>query len=144
MPIVTKDRVKVTSTTTGTGTFTLGSAVAGFQDFSAIGNGNQTYYCITNGTAWEIGIGTYTASGTTLSRDQVLSSSSSGAKITLAGSSTVFIPFPSEGTQGSDATADNSSIGTDLVAWNNFTKKLNRSVQGGVPFKNNNTNPKSR
>ena len=68
MAYVVKDRVKVTSTTTGTGTFTLGSAVAGFQDFSVIGNGNQTYYCITNGTDWEVGIGTYTASGTTLSR----------------------------------------------------------------------------
>ena len=68
MAYVVKDRVKVTSTTTGTGTFTLGAAAVGFQDFSVIGDGNQTYYCITDGTNWEVGIGTYTASGTTLAR----------------------------------------------------------------------------
>ena len=77
MAIVVKDRVKVTSTTTGTGTFTLGSAATGFQDFTAIGDGNDTYYTIAGGSDFEVGIGTYTASGTTLSRDTVLSSSNS-------------------------------------------------------------------
>jgi len=65
MPLVFKDRVKETSTTTGTGTLTLAGAVTGFQSFAAIGNGNTTYYTITNGTDWEVGIGTYTSSGTT-------------------------------------------------------------------------------
>jgi hypothetical protein len=138
MTFVLKDRVKVTTDTTGTGTLTLGAAYAGYQDFSGVGDGNQTYYTITNNTAWEVGIGTYTASGTTLSRDEVLDSSSSGAKINwAAGIKAVFIPFPAEGTQGSNATADNSSIGTDGVAFENFQKKLNKSVQGGSAFNNN-------
>ncbi len=141
MTFVLKDRIKVTSTTTGTGTFSLGAASSGYQDFSGIGNGNQTYYTITNGTAWEVGIGTYTSSGTTLSRDYVLASSNSGAKVDwAAGSKDVYVPQPAENTQGSAPTADNSSIGTDGVAFDNFQKNLQLSVNGGVTFKNNNTN----
>jgi hypothetical protein len=97
MPLVVKDRVKVTSTTTGTGTFTLGSAAAGFQSFSVIGNGNQTYYTITDGTDWEVGIGTYTSSGTTLSRNVILESSNSGNAVNWgAGDKTVFVTYPAE------------------------------------------------
>jgi hypothetical protein len=97
MPLVVKDRVKVTSTTTGTGTFTLGSASAGFQDFSVIGNGNKTYYTITDGTDWEVGIGTYTSSGTTLSRDVILESSNSGSAVNWpAGDKNVFVTYPAE------------------------------------------------
>jgi len=94
MTFVVRDRIKVTTTTTGTGTLTLGLAAAGFQDFTNIGNGNQTYYTITNGIDWETGIGTYTSSGTTLSRDTVLASSNSGALVNwAAGTKTVFVPF---------------------------------------------------
>lgn len=97
MPLVVKDRVKVSSTTTGTGTFTLGSAASGFQDFSVIGNGNQTYYTITNGSDWEVGIGTYTSSGTTLSRDVILESSNSGSAVDwTAGIKDVFVTYPAE------------------------------------------------
>ena len=100
MAFVVKDRVKVTSTTTGTGTFTLGAAaVGGFQTFSVIGDGNSTYYTITDSTAsaWEVGIGTYTASGTTLSRDTVLDSSNAGALVDFAaGSKDVFVAYPAE------------------------------------------------
>lgn len=96
MPLVVKDRVKETSTTTGTGTFTLAGAASGFQSFSAIGNGNTTFYTIVGGTQWEVGIGTYTSSGTTLSRDTVLSSST-GSKIDFAaGTKDVFCTYPSE------------------------------------------------
>jgi hypothetical protein len=92
MPLVLKDRVKVSSTTTGTGTFTLGSAYTGYQDFSVIGDGNTTYYTITDGTDWEVGIGTYTASGTTLSRDTILESSNSGSVVNFpAGIKEVFV-----------------------------------------------------
>ena len=99
MPLVVKDRVKVSTTTTGTGTLTLGSAAAGFQSFSVIGNGNTTYYTITDVTtgAWEVGIGTYTASGTTLSRDVVLESSNSGNLVNFgAGDKDVFVAYPAE------------------------------------------------
>ena len=99
MAIVVKDRVKVTTTTTGTGTITLGSAQAGFQDFSVIGNGNETYYTIVdsaNGT-WEVGIGTYTSSGTTLSRATILESSNGGTAVNFAaGTKDVFVTYPAE------------------------------------------------
>ena len=79
MALVLKDRVKETTTTTGTGTYTLAGAVAGFEAFSEIGNSNTTYYCCTDGTDFEVGIGTYTLSGTTLSRTTILQSSNSDA-----------------------------------------------------------------
>lgn len=95
MALVLKDRVKETTSTTGTGTLTLAGAATGFQSFSVVGNGNTTYYTITDGTDWEVGIGTYTASGTTLSRDTVLSSSNSGSAVNLgAGSKDVFVTAP--------------------------------------------------
>ena len=99
MALVVKDRVKSSTTTTGTGTITLGAAAAGFQAFSVIGDGNTTYYTIvdsSNGT-WEVGIGVYTASGTTLSRDTVLESSNAGSLVNFAaGSKDVFVAYPAE------------------------------------------------
>jgi hypothetical protein len=97
MPLVVKDRVQETTTTTGTGTVTLAGAVTGFQSFSAIGDTNTTYYAIVlpGGTEWEIGIGTYTSSGTTLSRDTILASSNSGSAVNFsAGSKNVFCTYP--------------------------------------------------
>ena len=99
MALVIKDRVKVLATTTGTGTFTLGSAVTGFQDFSVIGDGNTTYYTIAAQATpdWEVGIGTYTASGTLLSRDTILESSNGGAAVDFpAGTKDVFVTYPAE------------------------------------------------
>jgi hypothetical protein len=97
MPFVLADRVRETTTTTGTVSVTLAGAVTGFQTFAAIGNANTTYYTIAGqGTSeWEVGIGTYTASGTTLSRDTVLASSASGAKVSFsAGTKDVFCDYP--------------------------------------------------
>lgn len=97
MPFVVADRVKETTTTTGNGTVTLAGAATGFQSFSVIGNGNQTYYTIAGqtGSEWEVGIGTYTSSGTTLSRDTVLASSNSGSKVVFsAGTKDVFVTYP--------------------------------------------------
>ena len=97
MALLVKDRIKETTSTTGTGTLTLAGAVAGYQAFSVLGNGATTYYALTdaNGTAWEVGLGTYTTSGTTLARTTVLDSSNSGSKITLtSGTHDVFVTYP--------------------------------------------------
>lgn len=97
MALVLKDRVKETTTTTGTGTYTLAGASTGFQSFAVIGNGNPTYYAATDGTDWEVGIGTYTSSGTTLSRDTILESSNSGNAVNWgAGSKDIFVTYPAE------------------------------------------------
>jgi len=95
MALVIDDRVQETTTTTGTGTLTLAGAVTGYQSFAAIGNGNTTYYCITDGTNWETGLGTYTSSGTTLARTTVLESSNSNNLVNFpAGSKNVFVTYP--------------------------------------------------
>ena len=97
MAFVLADRVKETTTTTGTGTVTLAGASAGYQSFSAVGNGNTTYYTIAaqTGTEWEVGIGTYTTSGTTLSRTTVISSSNAGSLVNFsAGTKNVFVTYP--------------------------------------------------
>jgi len=99
MALVVKDRVRETTTTTGTGTVTLGGAATGFQSFSVIGDGNTTFYTIqlSNTNEWEVGIGTYTASGTTLSRDTILESSNSGSAVNFsAGTKDVFVTYPAE------------------------------------------------
>lgn len=99
MALVLKDRVKETTTTTGTGTVTLAGAVTGFQSFSVVGNGNVTYYVIAgqNTSEWEVGIGTYTSSGTTLSRTTVLESSNGGSLVNFsAGVKDVFVTYPAE------------------------------------------------
>jgi hypothetical protein len=97
MALIVADRVKETTTVTGTGTATLLGASTGYQSFAAIGNGNTTYYTIADqtGSNWEVGIGTYTSSGTTLSRDTVLSSSNSGSLVNFtAGTKDVFCDYP--------------------------------------------------
>ncbi len=124
MALVIKDRVKETTTTTGTGTYTLAGAEVGFQSFSAIGNGNTTYYTVTDGGDWEVGIGTYTASGTTLARTTILSSSNSGNAVDWsAGEKFVFVTQPSSKASFLDASdnlpfADNAKAifgdGSDL------------------------------
>ena len=97
MALVFADRVKETTTTTGTGTITLAGAATGFQSFAAVGNGNTTYYTISGGSEWEVGIGTYTSAGTTLSRTTVLASSNAGSLVTFsAGTKEVICTYPSE------------------------------------------------
>ena len=101
MALVLADRVKETTTTAGTGTVTLLGASTGFQSFAVIGNANTTYYTIAGqtGNEWEVGIGTYTASGTTLARTTVLSNSAGTQPSALsfsAGTKDVFVTYPSE------------------------------------------------
>ena len=96
MALVLNDRVKETSTTTGTGTFTLAGAVTGFETFStAIGNSNTTYYAISlqGGSEFEVGLGTVGAG--TLSRDTIISSSNSDNAVNFsAGTKDVFCTLP--------------------------------------------------
>jgi len=97
MPLVLADRVRQSTSTTGTGTITLSGTLPGFQTFAIVGNGNTTYYTIADvGSGdWEVGIGTYTASGTTLSRDTVLASSNANARVNFGvGSKDVFVTYP--------------------------------------------------
>lgn len=116
MPLVVKDRVLETTSSTGTGTITLGGALPGYQSFSVIGNGNTTYYTIAGGTEWEVGIGTYTASGTTLSRDTVLESSNGGSLVNFsAGTKNVFVTYPAEESVDQDTaqTLTNKTLSVD-------------------------------
>lgn len=126
MTLVVADRVKETTTTTGTGTVTLAGAAAGFQSFAVVGDGNTTYYTITSTADWEVGVGTYTASGTTLSRDTVLASSNSGALVNFgSGEKEVFVTYPAgksvyldgpyvEMTQ--DTASPNNTVNTSIIS----------------------------
>lgn len=126
MALVFKDRVKVTSTTTGTGTFTLGAAVTGYQSFSVIGDGNTTQYTIVDDAGnWEVGTGTYTSSGTTLSRDTVLESSNSNSLVNFpAGTKTVFVTY-----------AADKSITTDKATFAGVVTP-NGGIANGAVFNN--------
>lgn len=120
MALVLADRVNETTTTTGTGTVTLAGAVTGYQSFAAIGNGNQTYYTIAGQTTseWEVGIGTYTSSGTTLSRDTVLASSNSGSLVPFsAGTKNVFCDYPAGKAVYQDA-SNNVTVAGNLTVGN--------------------------
>ena len=125
MSLVLADRVRQTTTATGTGTITLDGTVEGFQTFAAIGNNNTTYYTIAGGTQWEVGIGTYYAG--TLARTTVISSST-GSKLDLAaGTKDVFVTLPASVAVTS---------GTDVT----FTKVTSPTVQAtnsaGLSLKN--------
>jgi hypothetical protein len=112
MALVFADLVQETTSTTGTGTLTLSGAVSGFQSFAAIGNTNTTYYRIKSGLDSEVGIGTYTLSGTTLSRDTVLYSSAGGTtKITVATGATVSCVYPAEKAVVLDANNNTVTVG---------------------------------
>lgn len=104
MPLVIADRVRETSTTTGTGTLTLDGAVTGFRTFSsAIGNTNTCYYTITLGADYEIGVGTVGAG--TLARTTILKSSNSNSAVNFgAGTKDVFATYPGEKAVTNDGT----------------------------------------
>jgi hypothetical protein len=147
MAFVVKDRVKETTTTTGTGTITLAGAVTGFQAFSVIGDGNTTYYTIAGGSEFEVGIGTYTLSGTTLSRTTILESSNAGAAVNFsAGTKDVFVTYPAERSvyvDGGGVTSDTGAVYINKTIMNeNTTIEADENglivgpftVAGGVSF----------
>lgn len=114
MALVLADRVQETSTTAGTGTLTLLGAVSGFQSFAIVGNGNTCFYTIVDGSAWEVGIGTYSTTGPTLARTTVISNSSATTSpLTLsAASKPVFLTYPAEKSVNLDASGNVSTLGT--------------------------------
>ena len=127
MALVIKDRVKETTTTTGTGTFNLAGAVSGFEGFIQVGDGNTTYYVCTDNTDFEIGIGTFTdASPDTLSRDTILQSSNSDNKVNWsAGTRTIFCTYPADKAVFEDAS--NNINGTFV---GNITGNVTGNVSG--------------
>jgi hypothetical protein len=153
MALVVNDRVKETSTTTGTGTFTLDGAVSGFETFSsAIGNTNTTYYAIVNSNGeFEVGLGTVGAG--TLSRDTIISSSNSDAAENFtAGTKNVFVTLPASkavildssgnivANNGSNltnlnasnlasGTVDNARLDADLAAIGGLTSAADKGIQ---------------
>lgn len=133
MALVINDRVKETSTTTGTGTFSLDGASQSFESFvSGIGTGNQTYYCIENPSAtpteFEVGIGTVTdATPDTLSRDTIISSSNSDALVNFsAGDKNVFCTMPAKRTISPVMTA------TGFVVTHASTLDQDQTLDSGV------------
>jgi hypothetical protein len=120
MALVLADRVKESTTTAGTGTVTLLGAAPGFQSFAVVGNANTTYYTIAGQTTseWEVGIGTYTASGTLLARTTVLSNSAGTQPSELsfsAGTKDVFVTYPSGKSVNLDASGNATALGTPVA-----------------------------
>ena len=115
MALVIKDRVKETTTTTGTGTYTLGGAVTGFETFTAnLSNADTTYYACTDNTDFEVGLGTFTSSGTTLARTTILASSNSNNAVDWSsGTRTIFMTYPADKAVFEDASG-HVSIPHDL------------------------------
>jgi len=120
MALILADRIRETTTTTGTGTYTLAGAETGFETFATIGNSNTTYYCCTDGVDFEIGVGTYTLSGTTLDRTAVLQSSNSDSAVSWSnGVRSIFCTQPAEKAVFLDASGNmpitnNATIGGTL------------------------------
>jgi hypothetical protein len=117
MALIVQDRVKVNTTTTGTGTIVLSAtAPTGYQSFAVIGNNNTTYYTIAGQTTdeWEVGIGTYFLANSSLSRTTILSSSAANAAVTFsAGTKDVFVTYPAERSVYGNAT--NVTVFTDTL-----------------------------
>ena len=131
MALIVNDRVKETSTTTGTGTLSLAGAEQGYESFvSGIGTTNTTFYAIENNSAgeFEVGIGTVTdATPDTLSRDTVISSSNSDSKVDFsAGTKNVFCTLPATRAMSPSMTA------TDYLVTHATTLSQDQTIASGV------------
>lgn len=113
MALALNDRVQQTGTANTTVSFTLSGSVTGYQSFAVVGNGNITFYGATDATGnWEVGVGTYSTTGPTLTRTTILSSSNAGSAVTFSGTVTVFVTYPSEKSVNLDASGNVSALGT--------------------------------
>jgi len=139
MALVVADRVQETTTTTGTGTYTLAGAKDGFQSFAAVGDGNTTYYACTDGTDYEVGIGTYTATGTTLARTTIIESSNSDAAVNWgAGEKDIFVTLPASKATVLDASGDFTLVGDAYsVTWDKSTDDLKFPAGAAAEFGDN-------
>ena len=141
MPLVLSDRVKESTVTTGTADFVLGGADTGFQSFSAgVGANNTTYYAVSLGADWEIGLGTLSSDGLTLARTTVLQSSNSDNKVSFAsGSKFVFVTYPADKAVLTDnaQTLTNKTISGSSNTISNIA--LGSQVTGTLPVANGGT-----
>ena len=136
MALKVADRVLETASAPGTGTVTLLGATAGYQTFSAaIGNANTTYYTCADqsGSNWEVGIGTYTTAGNTLTRNTVLSSSNGGSLVNFnAGTQNVFVTYPSEEAIYNNGTSIVGPTGSSVAVANGGTGATTLTANGVV------------
>jgi hypothetical protein len=136
MALVLIDRAQQTGTANTTVSFTLSGTVTGFQSLAGIGNTNTTYYSAFDASGnWEVGLGTYSTTGPTLTRTTIYSSSNSGSAVTFSGTVNVFVTYPSSRSVNQDATtgtafspAFNASNGLLL---NNATVSASYTVPTG-------------
>jgi hypothetical protein len=123
MALVLENRVQETGTANTTVSFTLTGAAAGFQTFAVIGDTNTTYYAATDASGnWEVGLGTYSTTGPTLTRTTVYASSNSGSAVTFSGTCNIFVTYPSGRAVYEDASGNVSALGTiSSATWNATT-----------------------
>jgi hypothetical protein len=123
MALALNDRVQQTGVANTTVSFTLTGSVTGFQSFAIVGNGNTTYYSAFDATGnWEVGIGSYSTTGPTLTRTTILASSNTGSAVTFSGTVNVFVTYPSEKSVNLDGSGNVTALGTiSSATWNATT-----------------------
>jgi hypothetical protein len=116
MSLIVADRIQETTNTTGTGAYTLGGAVAGFQTFASVASDTDTvYYAISDNVDFEVGLGTYASGGGTITRTTVFSSSNSGSAVNWGiGTKNIFLTYPADKAVLEDA-SNNVTVGNNLI-----------------------------
>ena len=143
MALVLLDRSQQTASSNTTVSFTLTGTVTGFQSLAGVGNTNTTYYSATDASGnWEVGVGTYSTTGPTLTRTTILTSSNANAAVTFSGTVNVFVTYPSGKSVNLDASGNATALGTPaaFVATNVTGLPLTTGVTGTLPIANGGTN----